>query len=139
MRTRRLTIIMLAAWLSTAPALAAQSAEDVAQRAAERWLALVDGAQYAASWEQAASIFKNAVTAAQWEQAVTRARQPFGMFKSRKVTSRKASTTLPGAPDGQYVVVVFESVFERKAAAVETAVMMLDTDGVWRVSGAFIR
>ena len=33
----------------------------------------------------------------------------------------------------------FDSAFERKAAAVETAVMMLDTDGVWRVSGAFIR
>lgn len=118
---------------------AAQAPEDTAQRAAEQWLALVDGGQYSTSWEQAASIFKGAITAAQWEQAVTRARQPFGGFKARKVTSRKYSTTLPGAPDGQYVVVVFESAFERKAAAVETAVMMLDTDGTWRVSGSFIR
>ena len=118
---------------------AAQAPEDSAQRAAEEWLTLVDGGQFAASWAQAAPIFKNAVTAAQWEQAVTKARQPFGQFKARKVTSRKYSTTLPGAPDGKYVVVVFESAFERKAAAVETAVMMLDTDGTWRVSGSFIR
>lgn len=139
MVARNLTGIVVAAILASAAPALAQSPEDAAQRAAEQWLALVDGAQYTASWEQAASIFKNAVTASQWEQAVTRARQPFGPFKSRKVTSRKASTTLPGAPDGQYVVVVFDSAFERKAAAVETAVMMLDTDGVWRVSGAFIR
>jgi hypothetical protein len=117
----------------------AQSQEDAAQRAAEQWLALVDGAQYAASWDQAAAGFKRAITADQWEQAVTRARQPFGQFKSRKVKSRKYSTTLPGAPDGQYVVVEFESTFEHKAAAIETAVMMLESDGSWRIAGSFIK
>ena len=139
MVARNLIGIAVATLVWTTPAACAQSPEDAAQRAAEQWLALVDGAQYAASWEQAASVFKTAITAAQWEQASSRARQPFGPFKSRKVTSRKFSTTLPGAPDGQYVVVVFESAFDRKAAAIETAVMTLDTDGAWRVSGSFIR
>lgn len=138
--TRTLVLGVAVAVMCVVPA-AAQStaAEDAAQKAAETFLALVDGGKYAESWQQAAPVFKAAVTADQWGQAVSKARTVFGAFKSRKVTSRKYSTTLPGAPDGRYVVVTFESVFERKAAAVETAVMALDTDGVWRVSGSFIR
>ncbi len=130
--------LALAVLLAVAPAHA-QSPEDAAQKAVEPWLALIDGAQYAASWEQAAAGFRKAVAAAQWEQAVTRAREPFGRLLSRKVTARTYSTTLPGAPDGQYVRLVFDSAFERKAAAVETAVMALDTDGAWRVAGYFVR
>lgn len=42
-------------------------------------------------------------------------------------------------PEGKYVVVQFDTVFEKKAGAVETAAMMLDADGAWRVSGYFIR
>ena len=124
--------------LAVAPVYA-QSPEDAAQKSAEPWLALIDSAQYTASWEQAAGGFKRAVAAAQWEQAVTRAREPFGRLLSRKATARTYSTTLPGVPDGQYVRLVFESAFERKAAAVETAVMALEPDGAWRVAGYFIR
>jgi hypothetical protein len=46
---------------------------------------------------------------------------------------------LPGAPDGEYVVIQYESSFEHKQAAVETVTPMLDKDGTWRVSGYFIR
>jgi len=47
--------------------------------------------------------------------------------------------TLPGAPDRKYVTIQIESVFENKSAAVETVTPMLDPDGVWRVSGYYIR
>jgi hypothetical protein len=46
---------------------------------------------------------------------------------------------LPGAPEGKYVVIQYETVFENRASAVETVTPMLDPDGVWRVSGYFIR
>jgi Protein of unknown function (DUF4019) len=36
-------------------------------------------------------------------------------------------------------VIQFDTAFENKASAVETVTPMLDTDGVWRVSGYFIR
>ena len=42
--------VALAMLLAVAPAHA-QSPEDAAQKAAEPWLALVDSAQYTASWE----------------------------------------------------------------------------------------
>jgi hypothetical protein len=42
-------------------------------------------------------------------------------------------------PDGKYVVIQYDSVFEQKASAVETVTPMLDSDGAWRVSGYFVQ
>lgn len=48
-------------------------------------------------------------------------------------------TSLPGAPDGEYVVVQFETSFTNKKAAAETVTPMLENDGQWRVSGYYIK
>lgn len=120
-------------------AWAADKPEDLAQSAAESWLALTDAGDADASWDQAAKLFKGAVTKAQWAQALASARPPLGKVVSRKLMSRRYSEQMPGAPDGKYVAIQYETVFEKKAAAVETITPMLDPDGVWRVSGYFIR
>lgn len=122
-----------------APAYAADKPEDAAQAAAEPWLKLVDASQYDASWDQAAKLFKGAVTKEQWKQAAAGARQPLGKLVSRKLKSRTYTEKAPGAPDGKYVVIQYDTAFENKASAVETVTPMLDPDGVWRVSGYFIR
>ena len=113
--------------------------EDEAQAAAESWLALVDSGSYADSWEQAASAFKTAVKKDDWSRAVTSARGPVGKVVSRKLKSRKYTEKLPGAPDGKYVVIQYDTVFEHKSSAIETITPMADTDGAWRVSGYFVR
>jgi hypothetical protein len=110
-----------------------------AQVAAKSWLALTDSAKYGQSWDEAASFFKGAVTKADWEKAVKGVRAPLGAIKARKVKSATFTRTLPGAPDGEYVVIQFESQFESKAAAIETITPMHDKDGAWRVSGYFIK
>ncbi|CAK0778801.1 exported hypothetical protein [Gammaproteobacteria bacterium] len=110
-----------------------------AQVAARSWLALTDGAKYSQSWDDAASFFKSAVTKADWEKAIKGIRSPLGAMKVRKVKSATFARTLPGAPDGEYVVIQFESQFENKSAAIETVTPMHDKDGVWRVSGYFIK
>jgi len=46
---------------------------------------------------------------------------------------------VPGAPDGKYVIIQFETSFENKASAVETVTPMQDADGVWRVAGYFVK
>jgi hypothetical protein len=66
-------------------------------------------------------------------------RAPLGKVASRVVKSAVYTTSLPGAPDGQYVVIQFESSFEHKKAAIETVTPSLGEDGEWRVSGYFIR
>jgi predicted SnoaL-like aldol condensation-catalyzing enzyme len=62
-----------------------------------------------------------------------------GNLKLRNVTSATYTTALPGAPDGEYVVVQFQTRFTKKKTAIETVTPMKDPDGIWRVSGYFIK
>jgi len=113
--------------------------EDRAVEAAKEWLALVDAGEYADSWTEAAGYFRNAVTQAQWIQAVDGVRRPLGSLVSRELKSAKFTSTLPGAPDGEYVVIQFGTELEHKASAVEAVTAMKDADGAWRVAGYFIK
>jgi hypothetical protein len=116
-----------------------EAAEKAAEAAAKKWLALVDQGKYAESWEGAATYFKNAVSEQQWLQSMKGARQPLGKLISRRLLSATFTTSLPGAPDGQYVVIRYATSFENKAAAVETVTPMRHPDQKWRVSGYFIK
>ena len=129
---------MLLVFLSV-PAPAQQKLEQVAQQSAEAWLALTDSGTYGESWQQSAAIFKAAVTQSQWETAMRASREPLGRVISRKFLSAASTKSLPGAPDGEYVVIQYETRFEHKQSAVETVTPMLDKDGKWRVSGYFIK
>jgi len=124
----------------TAPlAMSLESREAAAESAARAWLALVDAGSYDASWSAAAALFRQKVPQAQWQSAVSGARGPLGALKSRTLQSATLASSLPGAPDGEYVVVQYASSFENKASAIETVTPMKDKDGTWRVSGYFIR
>ena len=125
--------------LVSGPTLRAEAPEDAAQAAAEAWLELVDSGQYEASWKEASTFFRGAVTLEQWDQVLGGTRAPLGSLVSRTIKSRQYAEQVPGAPDGRYVVLQFETVFENKAAAVETVTPMVDEDGSWRVSGYFIK
>ena len=66
-------------------------------------------------------------------------RKPLGKVISREVKSKSYHTSLPGIPDGEYVVIQFETSFENKKSAIETLTPMMDKDVKWRVSGYFIK
>ncbi len=135
---RVISIFALAMFLGSG-AWATDKPEDAAQAAADSWLKRVDDGEYAASWDQAARLFKGAVTKDQWKQAAAGVRGPLGKLVSRKVKSREYMEKIPGGPDGKYVVIQYETVFEKKSSAIETVTPMVDPDGAWRVSGYFIR
>lgn len=99
----------------------------------------MDSGKYAESWQEAAPVFKAAVTKEQWQGVLRGSRDPLGKMLSRKLKSATYTTTLPGAPDGEYVVIQYESGFEHKQSAVETVTPMLDKDGKWKVSGYYIK
>ena len=116
-----------------------RSKEKAAVAAAEKWLALVDAGKNAESWKEAAEYFKAAVSQEKWEQSLQAVRKPLGKTISRKLKTQAYKTSLPGVPDGEYVVIQFETSFQHKKAAVETVTPMRDKDGQWRVSGYYIR
>jgi hypothetical protein len=115
------------------------AAEKKAVAAAEQWLSLVDQGKYEASWEEAAGYFQAAVSREKWIQTMNASCKPLGNRLERKLKSAQFTTSLPGAPDGKYVVIQFETSFENKKSAVETVTPMLDKEGQWRVSGYFIK
>ena len=115
------------------------AAEQAASQSAQAWLDLVDAGSYAQSWENTANAFKSAVNQADWEKTARGVRAPLGKMVSRKIKSQQYATSLPGAPDGEYVVIQYATTFENKAAAVETVTPMLDKDGQWKVSGYYIK
>ncbi len=116
----------------------ADEKQQQAEQAAELWLSQLDAGEYQATWENAASLFKGQITAAQWRQAASAARQPLGVLITRKLINGTYATSLPGAPDGEYVVLQFQTAFANKAQAIETVTPMLDR-GEWRVSGYFVK
>ena len=113
--------------------------EEEAQIAAEHWLALIDAGKYADGWETAAAYFRKAISKATLESSLGAVRQPLGDLVSRKLKSADYRKSLPGAPDGEYVVLQFDTSFANKKVAVETVTPMLETGGVWKVSGYFIK
>ena len=121
--------------------LRAQETEGIAnaKTAALAWLAIVDADHYAQSWDAAAALFQAGVPKAQWERAVESARSPLGAVKLRTLTSATFARSLPGAPDGEYVVIQFETDFQNRKAAVETVTPAREKDGSWKVSGYFIK
>jgi hypothetical protein len=118
---------------------AAAKPEDEAQKSAEQWLALVDAGKYAGSWESAAGFFKSAVSKEKWEESMGAVRKPLGDLVSRKLKSAKYTKSLPGAPDGEYVILQFDTSFANKKGAIETITPTLEKDGKWKVSGYYIK
>jgi hypothetical protein len=146
MMSKRLIVLVAIALASgvIASYLSARAAEhqpaiDAATKAANAWLKLVDAGDYAESWDAASGMFRNAVTRAEWSDKAAAARGPLGEVVSRKRTHAQYTTSMPGAPDGRYVVIRYATSFEQKASAVETVTPMVDTDGNWHVSGYYIK
>ena len=135
----RSSLIVFAVGLLGLPAVATDTPEAKALAAAEAWLAAVDAGNYDQSWLAAAGYFRNAIGQDQWRQTIGAVRGPLGDVRARELASRTYRTELPGAPDGQYVVIQFHTAFANKQAAVETITPMMDDDGNWRVAGYFIR
>ena len=133
--TSFLAIMALSATLS----FGAAKPEDEAQKSGEQWLALIDAGKFGESWETAAAYFKKAISKEKWESTLGAVRGPLGDLVSRKLKSAKYSKSLPGAPDGEYVVLQFDTSFTNKKVAVETVTPMIEKDGTWKVSGYFIK
>jgi hypothetical protein len=132
-------LVVLAFVLGDCPIHAQEPATKAAQASVESWLSLIDMRSYGASWQAAATIFKGAITSEKWQAAVQSVRGPLGQLKSRTLKNATPTSALPGAPDGNYVVFQFDTVFDKKAASVETVTAIREADGTWHVGGYFIK
>ena len=140
MLAARLFATVLAAGLASGCGdKSAANGEKAATVAAQKWLAEIDNGQYAQSWQDASVVFQSGVAADKWESVVGAVRKPLGDLVSRKLESAQSATQLPGAPDGQYVVMRFDTSFANKKSAIETVTFQLEKDGQWKSAGYFIK
>jgi hypothetical protein len=140
--------VLRAAWCSAfiacacACALSAAAAGDEtsgARAAAQTWLKAADAGDGAKTWNLSAPLFQQSIAVERWSEALSAVRTPLGAVQQRALSSSTHATTLPGAPDGDYVVMQFHTVFEHKASAVETVTTSRQSDGSWRVTGYFVK
>lgn len=141
MPLRTLTLVCALALLAGAPNRGRADAEAVAQgrASAKEWLVMLDAQDYDGTWSAAGELLKAAVTQDEWARRMSVTLGPLGKVESRAVRSSEYSTTMPGAPDGEYVVIQFDTSFASKQAALENVVMRKQSDGSWRVAGYRIR
>ena len=135
-----LPIIFSLISISSAQIFISDSAKvDSAKHSAESWLKLIDQEKYAESWNQTSDFFKSKVTKNQWISTISNLKSSLGKTNTRIFFRAQYTTSLPGVPNGEYVVIQFQTDFETKNSAIETITPMKDSDGLWRVSGYFIK
>lgn len=139
MRVGSLAVLYLCLWLIPATVSADGPAEKAAEAAAQSWLGQIDAGNYAKSWNDASVYFKGAVTEKGWHDGLNGTRKPLGKLATRKLGKAQNLTALPGAPDGNYVVMQYETSFANKKSAVETVTFVQEKDGKWRAAGYYIK
>ena len=108
-------------------------AETPVSKAARDWLALVDNADWQASWAGTAKSFRSVNSVANWQSASEKARVPLGAVLSRTLLS---DVDTPAPPNG-YRTVQFRTDFANKPGATETLSLSRE-DGAWKVVGIYI-
>lgn len=107
---------------------------------ARSWLALVDLADWDASFAAAGRSFRDPNTIAMWRDASEQARAPLGAMIERKamtVDFVQSGTDRTGAESGEKAIVRFATHFENRRDAVET-VTLEQEHGEWKVVGYLI-
>ena len=102
------------------------------------WLEEVDAGKFEQSWNRAAPFFQSQVTVLQWIDALNQTRKPLGSVVTRKIYRTDLHASLPGVPEGEYVVITLLTDFENKKSAIET-ITVTEVNREWRVMGYFIK
>jgi hypothetical protein len=93
---------------------------------ARQWLVLVDDKNYAQSWSEAAKAFQSRQKVDAWANDAGAKRAPLGAVASRGLKSIDLSRN-------NICVIRYDTVFARKAAAVETVTLAFENGG-WSVT-----
>jgi Protein of unknown function (DUF4019) len=122
-----------------------EAAEQEGVNAAEEWLALVDAGDYEESWEHTASQFKSGlfekdffkagISREQWQSSLRTVQDSLGKVVLRTLKSKRYTTELAWEPPGEYVVLEYDTTFDRQMKRTESVILVKESDGEWRVSG----
>lgn len=138
-RFGRLALALLAAAALASFAIADEKADPnaaaaAATRQAEQWLRAMDEHRYDEAWNDQAAVVKASRTEQEWVQEFSGPREALGKPVMREFKQAEFSTRLRGAPEGEYVTVVYLTKFTNIPLAAET-VILAHENGQWLVGG----
>lgn len=115
-----------------------------AKETALTWLALIDEGKYAEALDQADPHLRESIERQAWVDGLTQVRKPLGQADSRRLLRLFATTLLPEAPEGDYVVVNFRTRYAlREDPMNEIIVLSAQEDTpydnpTWKVIGFYL-
>lgn len=110
-----------------------------AMAASTQFLKLVDTAQYDTSWQEGAGLLKEKITQKEWAEKLTKINSIYGPLVERKHEKSTYTTSAKDSPDGEYIILIYETNFKNKASTTETVIATFEKDNFWRVAGYHIR
>jgi Protein of unknown function (DUF4019) len=105
-----------------------------AQKAAAAWLQPLDAEHYDVCWKQSAAFFQQKVPQAAFQKRMETIRKPLDPVVTRTLTASEYKKQLPGLPKGEYVALVWQTVFSNSQESLESLVMV-DEQGQWKMTG----
>lgn len=112
--------------------------EGAVRKAAASWLELVDAGRGAASWKRSSQAFRSGMSRQAWTKRMKSIRAQLGELRERDLLSARFARQLPGSPEGEYVVLLYESRFTGYPVATERVIVRRASDGGWAVAGYFV-
>jgi hypothetical protein len=112
--------------------------EQAAERQALGFLGYLDHGRYADSYAYTGMLIRAQLDREAFAKQIEKTRVGVGALLSRELIDASYNTTVPGAPEGQYVVLHYAVSFANRQEAVETMVLAF-AKGYWRVSGYYIK
>jgi len=109
-----------------------------AKPAAVEFLGLIDGGKYVESWESSAGLMRDKVTRNDWVDKLNKARNLSGDLVQRVQKSASYATEAKDSPEGEYIMLIYESDFQRAEDVSEYVTLMLEGDE-WKVAGYFMQ
>jgi hypothetical protein len=127
------------------PPSGTQQAEDphaadevAAERQALGFLGYLDQGRFADSYAYTGMLIRTQLDRDAFSTQIQKTRVGTGALQSRELIDAGYTTTVPGAPDGQYVILHYHASFANRQDAVETVTLAF-AKGYWRVAGYYIK
>lgn len=103
------------------------------QKAALRWVHLIDKGLYAQAWEEGSSLLKLTMPKMYWPDLLNAIRGDLGTVINRQTVAVLPSENPPNLPKGKYVAIFYQTEFGNAKQVIELVTLVLESDNKWKV------
>jgi hypothetical protein len=95
---------------------------------ASSYLELLDQGKFQEAWHSTNLLFQALNDQQKWEEKTRAVRNAYGLSNGREIRKASYRSSYRNAPDGDYFIIQYNSVFEHKLKGIETVVLQCTAD-----------